>query len=202
MADSNKEFIQELIEKKILKKKFKHVFEEIDRENFVPDFLKSYAYEDIVLHIGNSQSLNQTSTIAYLIETLSPKKGDVVLEIGTGTGYQTALISKMIGSSGRIKTYEIFKDICFSAKKKLKDYKNVEVILGEGLNQDISSFDKIIINASLEQIPKELLDNIKEKAVLVVPVGNFIQQIIRITKKEGKIYKDKLREFKFSSLIS
>lgn len=159
----------------------------VPREDFVPDYLKSRAYEDIALAVGYGQTISQPYTVAFMLQSLELKSGDKVLEIGTASGWNAALISIIIGPKGKIFTTEIIPELAESAKSRLKKFKNIKVIATDGSIglKKYSPFDKIIVAAACPKIPKELISQLKENGILVAPVGpQHEQELIKITKSK------------------
>lgn len=188
---------------KLLKKRMVlDAFKKVKRENFVPKYLKEFAYDDIPLHIGEGQTISQPTTVAIMTNALKLKTGDKVLEVGSGSGYQAAIISEIIGKTGKLYTIEYLKNLYILAKNNLKNYKNVTVILGDGSKglKKEAPFDKIIVTAASPNIPKQLVQQLKTGGILIVPVGGLIQDMIKITKKENGIKKENLGEFRFVPL--
>jgi protein-L-isoaspartate(D-aspartate) O-methyltransferase len=164
-------------------------FADVKRENFVPENFKHLAYKDIALHIGQNQTISQPSTIAIMLSLLDVQEGQKVLEVGSGCGYVLALISKIVGSSGKIFGIEVIEELAEQSKKNLKAYENIEVHNRNGkfgLPKE-APFDRILISAALEEIPKNISIQLKEGGILVAPVGNKRHQsLITIQKKQDK----------------
>lgn len=177
---------------------------DVQREKFIPSYQKRFAYDDIPLYIGEGQTISQPSTVALMTQALEPKPGEKILEVGTGSGYQSAVLSKIVGKNGRIVTIEYLKELYLFAKKNLKDYTNVSVIHGDGTKgyPAEAPFDKIIVTAAAETIPKPLLAQLKNSGIMVIPVGDFIQKMLKIVKTGEKISKEELGEFRFAPLIT
>ncbi len=178
--------ISELIKYGALRSK--HVteaFRNVPRENFVPREHEKYAYANYPLPIAAGQTISQPLTVAAMTEALDARKGDKILEVGAGSGYQAAILSAVIGEKGKIITTEIIPELFEFAKKNLKPYKNVTV-----LNTDGSSgygpeapYDRIIVTASAPAVPKPLVGHLKDTGRLVIPVGD---RMLLIEKKNGK----------------
>lgn len=176
--------------------------EKIPREDFVPDYLKSRAYEDVALSVGFGQTISQPYTVAFMLQALELKKADKVLEIGTASGWNAALISILIGQKGKVFTTEIIPELAKSAKLKLKKFKNIKVIAADGSIglKEFDPFDKIIVAAACPKIPRELIDQLKENGILIAPVGpEHEQELIKITKSKT-IKKEVLGNFIFVPL--
>ena len=203
---NNNDLIKELKEKEITNKNILNAIKKVPRELFVNKLFIQQAYENIPLSIDCEQTISQPYVVAYMIDCLKLKKTDKVLEIGTGTGYQTAIISCLCQ---KIYTIEIFDKLFNQAKiniGKLK-IKNVIHKLGNGVNGwgEKILFDAIIVSAASEKIPSKLLQNLKNYGNLIIPIkyplGN--QKLILI-KKTGKnsFNQEELFDVKFVPLLN
>jgi protein-L-isoaspartate(D-aspartate) O-methyltransferase len=159
--------------------------EEVPREAFVERGDAAYAYRDSALGIECGQTISQPFVVAYMTEQLGVQKSHRVLEIGTGSGYQAAVLSKLAREVVSIERYRTLAD---GARKRLAKlgYDNVEVILGDGydLPDDLGTFDRIIVTAAMESIPDKLLERLEPGGVLIAPVGphHGIQTLVRAVK--------------------
>ena len=161
------------------------VFSKVPRELFVPEEYRNLSYDDAALPIGHNQTISQPYTIATMLSVLYLREGQKVLEIGSGSGYVLALLSEIVGSKGQVSGIEIIKDLYLNSKKSLTPYKNVRVFCQDG-KQGLplrSPFDRILISAALEEVPKPILDQLREGGVLVAPIGSSQQQSITAIKK-------------------
>ena len=158
------------------------------RHEFVPDRYKSQSYADLPLPIGYDQTISQPYIVAYMTELLDPKKEHKVLEVGTGSGYQAAVLAELVD---HVYTIEIIKELGESAGKRLKrlDYKNVTVKIGDGYFgwQEHAPYDAIIVTAAPDHIPPLLLHQLKPGGKLVIPVGGRfqIQNLTLVQKTEA-----------------
>ena len=145
------------------------------RHLFVPDALRRYAYFDISLPIGEGQTITSPFTVAYMTEHLEPQPGDKVLEIGTGSGYQAAVLSGLVAE---VYTIEIVEPLGRRAAETLRSlgYDNVKTKIGDGYQgwAEHAPFDKIIVTCSPENVPKPLVEQLKEGGRLVVPLGQAL----------------------------
>ena len=163
---------------------------EVPRHLFVPEKLQSSGYEDSPLPIGYGQTISQPYIVAYMTQALELGKDDVVLEIGTGSGYQAAVLAKMVKE---VHTIEIVEELARSAKERLQqlDYDNVNVYHRDGYHglKDFAPFDGIMVTAAAEYIPPPLVDQLKEGCKMIIPVGSpyFVQQLVIVTKRDGKV---------------
>ncbi|OIQ16149.1 MAG: protein-L-isoaspartate O-methyltransferase [Bacteriovorax sp. MedPE-SWde] len=171
---------------------------DIPRENFVPAPLKSYSYSDGPLPIGSGQTISQPFIVAYMTHLLKLKPYYKVLEIGTGSGYQAAVLSKLVKE---VYTIEIVPELGEQAKIPLKPYTNVKVKIGDGYIGwgEYSPFNAILVTAAPNKVPQPLIDQLAEGGTLVAPIGDegSIQRIVRITKKDGSIYREYLMYVRF-----
>ena len=171
----------------------------VERHKFVPEEYQRSAYEDGPLPIGYGQTISQPYIVAYMTQVLNPKKTDKALEIGTGSGYQAAVLSLLIKE---VYTIEIVEPLCEKARQVLEKekYENVKVKCGDGYKgwPQEAPFDLVILTAAPEKIPKPLVDQLAPEGRLIAPVGLFYQELILITKdKAGKITKEKLIPVRF-----
>ena len=158
------------------------------RHEFVPDRYKSQAYVDMPLPIGYDQTISQPYIVAYMTELLDPKKEHKVLEVGTGSGYQAAVLAELVK---HVYTIEIIKELGESAKKRLKrlDYKNVTVKIGDGYFgwEEHAPYDAIIVTAAPDHIPPMLIHQLKPGGKLCIPVGGRfrVQNLTLVQKTES-----------------
>ena len=174
--------------------------EEVPREAFVGDADRSDAYRDSALGIACGQTISQPFVVAYMTEQLQLQKRHRVLEIGTGSGYQAAVLSRL---AGHVLTVERYRKLADTARARLEKLgcHNVEVMLGDGFNvaPDAGQFDRIIVTAAMVQIPDSLLDRLKEGGILIAPVGphHGVQTLIRLTRTETGIERRELVDVRF-----
>jgi len=200
----NKEkLIRELREKGI-KEEILKVIEKIDRENFVLEKNLDEAYGDYPLPIGYGQTISQPYTVAYMLQELELKRGDKVLEIGTGSGWNAALISNIVGKEGRVYTAEIVSELAEKVKEKLKNYKNIIVLNGDasyGL-AEYAPYNKIILTAAPKKIAEEFKEQLADNGILLAPVGEYTQKLIKLEKKGNKFMETERGDFIFVPLVS
>ena len=169
------ELIRELIEEQWLRTKAViRAFKKVPRENFVPEDQKKYAYVNYPLPIAAGQTISQPLTAAVMTESLAARGGDKVLEVGTGSGYQAAILSEIVGPTGKIITTEIIPELYDFSKRNLANYKNVSLLNVDGsVGYDKEApYDKIIVTASAPKVPKPLIEQLKDGGRLVIPVGD------------------------------
>lgn len=176
------------------------------RHLFVPEILRHLAYEDIPLHIGNSQTISQPFTVVTMSEALEVASGNKVLEIGTGSGWQASLLSYLVGEKGCVYTMEIIEDLFRMAKENLRkaDARNVNAMLGDGSTgfEKEAPYDRILVTAAAPRIPEVLIDQLKPDGILVIPVGDMIKQEMFILKKtKNRTEKVSVGEFAFVPLV-
>jgi len=160
----------------------------VERHLFVPKEFQNSAYSDQPLPIGEGQTISQPYIVALMTELLELKGGERVLEVGTGSGYQAAILAEL---AAEVYTIEIVEKLASSAQKVLLElgYQNIKVKAGDGYLgwPETAPFDAIIITCAPDHIPKPLLDQLKEGGRMVVPVGTYSQELKKIVKKSGKI---------------
>ncbi len=166
----------------------------VPRHEFVLPALKSKAYTDAAWSIGHKQTISPPFVVAYMTETLDPQPTDRVLEIGTGSGYQAAVLSHLVKE---VFSIEIVEPLGHAAARRLKrlGYKNVKTKVGDGYLgwPEYAPFDKIIVTCSPESVPKPLVDQLKEGGKMVIPVGErYRQDIYLMEKKDGKLIRKQL----------
>lgn len=166
----------------------------VPRALFVPRDLRSFAYQDFALPIGESQTISPPFVVAYMTEQLDPRPTDKILEIGTGSGYQAAVLSPLVSE---VYTIEIVRSLGLRADSLLKKmkYENVHCRVGDGYLgwPEAAPFDKIIVTCSPESVPKPLIDQLKEGGKILIPIGDRYQQYFyMITKKGSELVKETL----------
>lgn len=174
--------------------------EEVPREAFVEKGDAAYAYRDSALGIECGQTISQPFVVAYMTEQLGLQKQHRVLEIGTGSGYQAAVLSKLCREVVSIERYRTLAD---GARKRLEKlgYDNVEVILGDGyaVPEELGTFDRIIVTAAMEKIPDRLLERLEPGGILIAPVGphHGIQTLVRVTRTAAGFERKELVDVRF-----
>ncbi|MEK7069194.1 MAG: protein-L-isoaspartate(D-aspartate) O-methyltransferase [Patescibacteria group bacterium] len=198
-----KELIEKLknrgIQEEILK-----VIEKVDRKDFVLEENLNEVYENHPLSIGYGQTISQPYTVAFMLQELELEKGDKVLEVGTGSGWNAALISCIIGESGGIYSVEIVKELAQKAKEKLKNYKNIVVLntdASHGL-AEYAPYNKIILTAAPKILAKEFKEQLADGGILLAPVGELTQKLIKLTKQNNKFTETEKGDFIFVPLVS
>jgi len=179
------------------------VMQNTPRHRFVPDGVADYAYQDNALPIGKGQTISQPYIVAFMTETLDVDSTYKILEIGTGSGYQAAVLSPLVK---HVYTIEIVKMLAERADSTLKalSYNNVTVRWGDGYKgwPEEAPFDRIIGTAAPPEIPKALIDQLKPGGKMVLPVGTNWQEIVVLTKsKSGKIQKKNVLPVRFVPMV-
>ncbi len=199
---SNKDLIKSLEEGGVLKSKhIKKAFLNIDRKDFVTEEYKDLAYMDTALPIGYSQTISQPYTVAFMLELLELKQGQKVLDIGTGSGWSTALLSNIVGSTGWIQGVERVEGLIEFGRGNIKKYNidNAQIFKTEGnIGVPGEVFDRILVSASAEEFPEELLNQLKDDGIIVIPIKDSIFKFKKISNKE--ILKEEYYGFSFVEL--
>lgn len=202
MQKEKDRLINELIDYGYLKtKEIIDAFRNVPRENFVEQEYKKHAYVNEPLPIREGQTISQPLTVAAMTEALQPKKGQKVLEIGAGSGYQAAILAEVV-KPGKIITLERISALVDFAKSNIEKcgYKNIKIIHSDGTNgyPEEAPYDRIIVAASAHGIPQPLVDQLKTGGRLVIPVGDEMLLI----EKNGEIKKTFLGYYAFVPLLS
>ena len=172
----------------------------VPRHLFIPREYQDEAYNDNPLPIGYGQTISQPFIVAYMTEVLKPSKKMKALEIGTGSGYQAAILAEIVD---KVYTIEIVPELAKESESRLKKmgYENIICKYGDGYLgwPEQSPFDIIIVTAAAAQIPQPLIDQLAENGRLVIPVGEpaAVQELILITKKNGKPVEKRLTYVRF-----
>jgi protein-L-isoaspartate(D-aspartate) O-methyltransferase len=174
--------------------------EEIPREAFVEERDRADAYRDSALGIACGQTISQPFVVAYMTEQLQLAKQHRVLEIGTGSGYQAAILSRL---AGQVLTIERFRTLADTARERLERLgcDNVEVMFGDGFEVPAGAgqFDRIIVTAAMEQIPERLIERLEAGGILIAPVGphHGTQTLVRLAKTDAGIDRRELVDVRF-----
>ena len=196
---------QLILEKRIKTKEVERAFLEVKREAFVPDHFKHYAYVDSPLEIGHGQTISAPHMVAIMVEGLDIKKGQKILEVGAGSGYHAAIVSKLVGNKGHVYTIERYSSLVENAKQNLKStgIKNVTIEIGDGSEglPKYAPYDRIYVTCAAPDIPPPLIDQLKDEGKLMVPVGKMVCQLELIEKKKGKLHSKDLGGCAFVPLV-
>ena len=183
-----------------------NAFKEVDREEFIPNNLRNAAYQDMPLPLLRGKTISQPTTVMIMTHALELQRGEKVFEIGTGSGYQAAIIAKIVGLKGKVITTEVVPELIQFARQNFRKAKisNVFVFEDDGSNGMPSEapFDKIIITAARKEFPKPLLEQLKPNGVIVGPVGSkYEQEMVRgIKDKDGHLELEFLGPFLFTPM--
>lgn len=177
------------LEGRIMDERVLAAMKTVPRHEFVPESLRSRAYGNHPLPIGHGQTISQPYIVAFMTEQLQPQPTDRVLEIGTGSGYQAAVLAKLVA---QVYTIEIVEPLARRAEADLQrlGFKNVKVRAGDGYQgwPEAAPFDAVIVTCAPEHIPQPLVDQLKEGGRMIIPVGpSHDQSLYMLEKKEGKI---------------
>jgi protein-L-isoaspartate(D-aspartate) O-methyltransferase len=207
MDDDNKQLL-EMIEYQIINRGIKdqkviEALKSVDRKFFVPTHFSDYAYDDTPLSIGYGQTISQPYIVALMTELLELKKNERVLEIGTGSGYQTAILSKL---ASEVYTVERIVELLNTAKNTLLklQFNNIKFFHANGYHglPDYSPYDRIILTASPRKIPHTLINQLSNNGILVGPEGDFNQNLVKIKKINNEIFREEIIPVRFVPLIS
>jgi len=205
--DSLEDLIKDLIDSGYLKTpEIINAFRKIDRADFVLEKIKADAYLNIPLPIGYGQTISQPLTVAFMLELLKPEKGDKILDIGSGSGWQTALLAEIVGGKGKVFGVEIIPELKDFGEKNIDKYsfikkKVAKMVFGSGAIgiEKEAPFDKIIVGAMAETVPKELRKQLKIGGRLVIPYGGSVWLMIK--KAEDKFEEYEYPGFAFVPLV-
>ena len=208
LAEKRRELVEELKKEGITDRNVLNAMGNLPREIFIKPALEKRAYENNPLPIGEGQTISQPYIVAYMTQALDIKDGQKILEIGTGSGYQTAILGEL-NPTGDIYSIEILEDLAMRAKKLLKDlgYDHIHVKSGDGYKgwPSHAPFDRIIVTAAPPFMPKTLLSQLKIGGILIAPIGEAGdgQSLIRIVRvSKIKFQTEKLLGVRFVPMVS
>lgn len=200
----NKEHMMEtqLRKRGISDEKVLTAMEKVERKKFVPEFYSDFAYADSPIPIGHGQTISQPYVVAMMVEALELEKEDTVLEVGTGSGYNAAVMAMI---AKEIYSIEIVDKLFEQTSRLLTNYSNVHVLHGNGYEglPDKAPFDKIILTAAPPHFPAKLWDQLKEGGVMVAPIGPrySLQQLFRFRKLQGQMKREFILDVKFVPMV-
>ena len=176
----------------------------VPREEFVPPESRAASYEDGPLPIGYSQTISQPYIVAFMTEQLRLKPSDRVLEVGTGSGYQAAILADLVSE---VYSIEIVEPLAKKAEATLQrlGYKNVHLKTGDGYKgwPEAAPFDAIIVTCAPDKVPQALVDQLKDDGRMVIPVGDrFAQQLYLLEKKNGQLKQSATLPVRFVPMTS
>ncbi len=180
---------EQLIPRGIKNPRVLNAFYKLERHKFIPENLKNSSYADFPVPIGEGQTISQPYIVALMTECLDLAGGEKVLEIGTGSGYQTAILAEL---AKEIYSIERFTDLAIKTGALLNElgYTNIKIKVSDGTLgwQEEAPFDRIIITAASPKIPQPLLDQLADNGKLILPLGDSFSQVLTLTeKKNGKL---------------
>jgi len=179
----------------------------VKRHLFVPPHLRSYAYEDCPLHIGEGQTISAPHMVAIMCHLLDLRKGEKVLEVGAGSGYHAAVLAELVGEEGHVFTIERIRSLVDFASQNLKKAgygHRVSVFFGNGSLglPKFAPFDKICVTCASPDVPPPLVEQLKEGGKMVIPLGSVLQDLYLIEKtRSGGIRKERKCAVSFVPLI-
>jgi protein-L-isoaspartate(D-aspartate) O-methyltransferase len=178
------------------------VMQRTPRELFMPKNIRKYAYEDSPLGIGYGQTISQPYIVAFMTEAAKLTHDSKVLEIGTGSGYQAAILSQL---SKEVYTIEIVKELGELAEKEFAElgYTNIHTHIGDGHKgwPEAAPFDVIIVTAAAEELPQALVEQLKDGGRLIIPIGTFNQELMRITRTKNGLRQERLLPVRFVPMV-
>jgi len=187
MSTQNDKLIDELIKDGFLKSpKLIEAFRKVDRYNFVISYLKNESYRNSPLAIGFGQTISQPLTVAFMLELLDVEEGQKVLDVGSGSGWTTALLAEMVGEKGKVYGIEIIPELYEFGKANVTKLGYIrkgiiEMICGNGYSglKEFAPFDRILCSASVEEIPSAFKDQLKVGGKMVLPIGNNLCLVVK-----------------------
>jgi protein-L-isoaspartate(D-aspartate) O-methyltransferase len=208
MTDAFESARQDMVEKQIEGRGIRdpgvlQAMRKVARHIFVPEEMKPYSYADEPLPIGDGQTISQPYIVAYMTEVLELKGDEKVLEVGTGSGYQTAILAKL---AREVYTIEVVAALSARAEKLLSGlgYTNIHFKIGDGTKgwPEQAPYDAIIVTAAPAEIPEALEEQLVVKGRMVIPVGREFQDLVLAIRKKKKMERKKLISVRFVPLVS
>lgn len=201
-----KELLKILKDMSITDKKVLDALDNIPRHLFVPEEQLSNAYLNSPLPIAAGQTISQPYTVAFMLQELEIKPGNKILEIGTGSGWNAALLGYLTGEKGIVYSTELVEELIYSADDNLEKVNiiNVKIIHRDGSEgyKEKAPFDRIIVTAACPEIPKPLIEQLNEDGILLLPLDDGLgnQKMVKIKKFQGKLFRKDLGYFSFVPL--
>lgn len=182
-------------------------FSEINRIEFVPKEIELQAEANVALPIGCGQTISQPSVVAFMLELLDPQKDQKILDVGSGSGWTTSLLSYIVGRNGKVVAVERIKELLETGKKNTDKFGFVKKGIAEfheagsqlGFPEE-APYDRILVSASTGKIPQDLVDQLKIGGMMVIPIGNSVVFVEK--KNETEIYKEEFPGFSFVHLFT
>jgi protein-L-isoaspartate(D-aspartate) O-methyltransferase len=211
MADSQDDFVTQrelMVEVQIRARgvddeKVLAAMRQVPRHLFVPEELKSFAYGDEPLPIGEGQTISQPYIVAYMTQSLRLSGGEKVLEVGTGSGYQTAVLAEIVGQVFTIELLGVLSERARALHQAL-GYENIRSKAGDGTMgwEENAPFDAIMVTAAAPVVPKKLQEQLGPEGRMIIPVGAGFQELFLITRERKDFRKKKLLPVRFVPLVS
>ena len=175
----------------------------VKRHEYVPQQFRNRAYSDRPLSIGQGQTISQPFIVAHMTELLDVDKNDKILEIGTGSGYQAAVLAEI---TSNVYSVEIVEELAERARKTLHEqgYRNIHLKIGDGYKgwEEHAPFDGIIVTCSPSDVPEPLKEQLAENGRMVIPVGGvLIQELVVLKKKDGKLKRSRISNVRFVPMV-
>ena len=188
-AERDRMVKEQIVMRGVVEERVLGAMRKVPREEFVPAEFRAESYTDRPLPIGYDQTISQPFIVAFMTEELRPRPTDRVLEIGTGSGYQAAILAELVAD---VYSIEIIEPLAKNAEATLQrlGYKNVHVKAGDGYKgwPEHAPFDSIIVTCAPERVPQPLIDQLKEGGCMIIPVGaKFAQELYLLEKKNGRL---------------
>ncbi|MFP4046841.1 MAG: protein-L-isoaspartate(D-aspartate) O-methyltransferase [Bacteroidales bacterium] len=194
---------QQIVDRGIKDTKVIAAMKDVDRHFYVPKNYRDMAYSDRPLPIGNGQTISQPYIVALMTELLELEEGEKVLEIGTGSGYQAAVLSHI---TSEVYSIEIIEELAEQAKDNLQKqgYDSIKLKIGDGYKgwEEYAPFDAIIVTCAPSDIPEPLKEQLAEGGRMVIPIGDkFIQELVLFEKKNGELEKQEISSVRFVPML-
>ncbi len=194
---------QQIVDRGIKDTKVIAAMKDVDRHVYVPKNYRDMAYSDRPLPIGNGQTISQPYIVALMTELLELEEGEKVLEIGTGSGYQAAVLSHI---TSEVYSIEIIEELAEQAKDNLQKqgYDSIKLKIGDGYKgwEEYAPFDAIIVTCAPSDIPEPLKEQLAEGGRMVIPIGDkFIQELVLFEKKNGELEKQEISSVRFVPML-
>lgn len=203
---TSEELVQKLVEKNWLKTpRIIEAFKAVERVDFVREEDKPEAFADEILSLGYGQTISQPSVVAFMIELLQPEPGEKVLDIGSGSGWTSVLLSKLVGKEGKVVAIEIIPELKELGENNTKKYdpeKTIEFIRADGNNgwKDNAPYDKILVSAEAPNLPQALREQLRVGGRIVIPIGSSICLFVK--KSETEFEETSNEGFNFVPLVN